>query len=164
MQGGKESPATDVANVNNLDDNDNTNVAADTKTANVSNAMDHVDPFINCPSNLPNFPIAFPQLEKAQQEDATIQNTAHCMTKRFCDHNLKCCAKKRIAKCSLSEALVPAAIKWCHHTMGHAGANQSSQSISQICAHQDSRTQSMILSKLPMLANNIRTQDQLLKI
>ena len=119
-------------NIDNAGTNE-VNTSIDNNAANVSiGATDH---FINCPLDSPNFPTAFQQLEAAQQQDATIQNTAHCQTKRFHDCNLKACAKNGISKIALPPALIDATIKWYHHTVGHAGADCLLQSVSQFpCA------------------------------
>ena len=89
------------------------------------------DLFINYPADLPNFPIAFPQLMKAQQEDESIQSTKHYQTKRFYEYDLKVYTLKGRTKIVLPNSLVPATIKWYHHTMGHAGSERLLRSISQ---------------------------------
>lgn len=127
---GLSTALTAVENINNHDNNED-NTFAGTKTANVPNDTSPMDLFINHPSDLPNFPIAFPQLEKAQQEDQALQAKDYYITKRFYEHELKCYVKNGITKIVLPDALVPATIKWYHHTMGHAGADRLLQSISQ---------------------------------
>ena len=89
------------------------------------------DLFINYPTDLPNFPIAFPQLEKAQQADAEIQSIKHYDTKRFYEYNLKVYTKNGNTKIVLPQSLVAATIKWYHHTQGHSGADRLLQSIAK---------------------------------
>ena len=78
---------------------------------NVLDTLAMEDLFINYPSYLPNFPIAFAQLEKAQQNDQALNG---------------------ITKIVLPKSLLSATIKWYHHIMGHAGAYRLYQSISQV--------------------------------
>ena len=107
-------------NINQCADN-NDNPTADSESINVPK-----DLFLNCPVDLPNFPVAFPQLERTQQQDEAIQATTHCTDKVFCDHTLKGHERNDgSSKIALSEAfLIAPTIKWCHHTLGHAGADQ----------------------------------------
>ena len=89
------------------------------------------DLFINYPSDLPNFPIAFPQLEKAQRDDAKLQAVKHYETNQFYEYNLKTYTKNGNMKIVLPSSLVPATIKWYHHTQGHSGADRLLQSITK---------------------------------
>ena len=108
-------------------DNGKTNVIEKT------NISDPSDLFIDHPPvDLPSFPIAFPQVEQAQQQDNAIQNTAHCSDTVFCDHTLKVHEKNDgSSKIALPEALVELTIKQRHHTLGLAGADRLLHAISQ---------------------------------
>ena len=56
------------------------------------------DLFINYPLDLPNFPLAFPQLEKAQQADAELQASKHYETQQFYGYNLKVYTKRSLGQ------------------------------------------------------------------
>ena len=99
------------------------------KTGTVSHPT---DPLINHPSDLPNFPIAFPRLEQAQQQDKSTQNATHHSDEVSCDCTLKVHKKNDgSSKIVLPDALVDATIKRHHHTLGRAGADGSLQAMSQ---------------------------------
>ena len=81
--------------------------------------------FINCPADLPNFPIAFPQLKLAQQQDESIQNAAHHSDEAFHNCDLKVHQKNDgTSKIVPPESSVDATIKWHHHTLGHADSDR----------------------------------------
>ena len=124
------SPSTDVEDIKHTDNTDAT-VDVNSKI-NASGTLAAKDLFINYPSDLPNFPIAFPQLEKAQRDDLELQSIEHYETKQFYDYQLKVYTKNGNTKIVLPKALVPATIKWYHHTNGHAGADRLFRSISQL--------------------------------
>ena len=133
------SPSNSTDKSNDQEPAENINHAADNKlnlsindnVVNVINVPSSSNLFIDCPSDLPDFLVAFPQLEKAQQMDDETQSKEHCIAKRFHEHNLKCCVKNGMTKIVLPNSLVNSTVKWCHHTMGHAGADQLLQTISQ---------------------------------
>ena len=56
----------------------------------------------------------------------------HYQMKQFYDHNLKVYTRNGVTKIVLPTSLIPATIKWYHHTMGHAGADRLYSSISQL--------------------------------
>ena len=72
-----------------------TNDTIDKKTNVPKTASNPFDLFVNRPVDLPNFPVAFPQLKQAQQQDDSIQNTAHCLDKVFHDCTLKVCKRNQ---------------------------------------------------------------------
>ena len=90
------------------------------------------DLFIDYPSNLPNFPLAFPQLVKAQLDDSELQAIEQYETKRFYEYDLKVYTRNGDTKIVIPKALIPNTIKWYHPTMGHAGADRLLQSISKV--------------------------------
>ena len=90
----------------------------------IATASNPTDSFANCPSDLPNFPIAFPPLEHTQQQDDAIQTTTHCSDQVFCNHPPKVHEKNDgSSKMVLPGALVDVTIKWHHHTSEHAVAS-----------------------------------------
>ena len=125
-------PSTATVEDFNPTDSNNASVVADSKT-NVPDiyTLAADDLFINYPTDLPNFPLAFPELEKAQQNDPIIQSTDHYEIKQFYEYQLKVHTQNRTTKIVLPESLVDDTIKWYHHNQGHAGADRLLQSISQ---------------------------------
>ncbi len=124
------TPSTSVDDIKPTENNQQP-LAGNSKPVAIETSLSPTDLFINYPSDLPNFPIAFPQLEQAQKEDNLIQTTKHYETKQFYDYTLKTYTKNRVTKIVLPDSLVLPTIKWYHHTMGHAGTERLIASISQ---------------------------------
>lgn len=103
--------------------------AADSKTT--STSLDLSDLFINYPSDLPQFPIAFDRLAQAQAEDESIQATDYYQDQVFYEHTLKVYTKNGNTKIALPRALLTNTIKWYHHVLGHCGIERLIKSISQ---------------------------------
>ena len=124
----KGSP-THVGDINHTDIADTS--VDDNSKPNVSVNLAVEDLYINYPSDLPNFPIAFPLLETAQKNDPELQAIKHYETKQFYGHDLKVYTKNGNTKIVLPKDLVSPTIKWYHHTQGHSGAERLLRSISQ---------------------------------
>ena len=77
------------------------------------------DSSINCPADLPQFPVAFKQLAQVQANDNSIQTAEHHTHQQFCKHNPKVHAGNDTAKIVLPQATMWDTIKWCHHVLGH---------------------------------------------
>lgn len=105
--------------------------AASLESESANSTLQLSDLFINYPSDLPQFPIAFDRLAAAQAADESIQATDYYTDHQFYEHSLKVYTRNGNSKIVIPQALQLNMIKWYHHVLGHCGTERLIKSISQ---------------------------------